>query len=415
MNKKNKRLNTLEKIEQFFTKELPKLVPDGASSHEESFENSKRFLQKLGNPQNTHSTIHVAGTSGKGTVCYMIDAILRAHNKRSALLVSPHVYEIRERIQINGQFIPERHFISQVNEILDQLRSLPEKDRIGYYRLMSVLGFIGASRSRLDYVVVETSMGGRYDTTNTITRDDTVPVLTQIGLDHPSQLGSTYEQIALEKSGIVRPGRQAIVLRQKETVNLAFENIFNRQNSSIHWVNATENYLINDTLLAYAATEHIAKRDGWQFNDEKARLAVNSVYIPGRFEKRLFDNKLVILDGAHNPQKINALCWRLENEDIQPATFLLALGTKKDYEKILTTIKPLAARVICTEFFTSQPSLPIKATPAEMLAAKASEIGIGQVEAIKNPLDALRKAAKYDETIVATGSFYLLSEIDNLF
>lgn len=376
---------------------------------------SQQFLGKLGDPQNAHPTIHVAGTSGKGTVSYMLDAILRAHDKRTALLVSPHVYDIRERIQMNGQFMPEKHFIGLVNEVLEHLHSEAPQKMLGYTQLMSILGFMAASRARLDYVVAEAGIGGQYDTTNTITRPDKFSVLTQIGIDHTQQLGLTYEQIASAKAAIVLPQTRVIALGQKQSVNTVFEHIFAQKQATVSWVDSTENYLINDTLLALAAAEHIAQRDGWEFNEEKARLATNDVYIPGRFEKRTFKEKLVILDGAHNPQKIRALSWRLGNEDYSPCTIVLALSDKKDAVGIIKTLKTVAQRIICTEFFVDQPDIPVQAASAEALANIARSLGIPEVEAIKRPLDALRCASQYPETIVATGSFYLLGDIDTIF
>ena len=88
------------------------------------FSRSKLLLDKLGNPQNTHKTIHVAGTSGKGTVCYMVDAILRAHNKQTGLLVSTHVYDIRERVQINNQYTPEKKYIEAANTVIRHARKM---------------------------------------------------------------------------------------------------------------------------------------------------------------------------------------------------------------------------------------------------------------------------------------------------
>ena len=411
-----KRLNTIEKIEKFLTTQLPEPTLKTTGSSLESFENSRSFLHRLGDPQDTHPVIHVAGTSGKGTVSYMIDAILRAHDKRTALLVSPHVYDIRERIQLNGQFIPERHFITVVNEILEHLRELSPEQQLGYWRLMPVLGFAAAARNRLDYVVAEAALGGRYDTTNTVTRPDTFNVLTQIGIDHTEQLGATYAQIASEKAAIVLPKTPVVALSQKQAVNTAFERIFKERGAHVSWVERTENYLINDTLLALTTAKQLSERDGWEFDEEKARTAVNAVYIPGRFEKRTLKEKLIILDGAHNPQKIRALSWRLENEDYTPCTFVVALSSKKDAAEVIETLKPLAQRIICTEFFVGQPDIPVTATPDETLADIARSYGIGQVEAIQNPLDADRRAVSYDDsTAVVAGSFYLLGEIDTLF
>ncbi len=345
----------------------------------------------------------------------MIDAMLRAHDKRTGLITSPHVYDIRELIQFNGLLIPEKHFIAAANKVIHVTKSLSSNEMLSYPRLMPTIGFVASSEIHLDYLVVETGMGGRYDTSNTITRPDKYVVLTQIGLDNTDTLGTTYQQIATEKAGVVHPECYATALRQDESVNAVFENKFKEMRATVSWVTSTESYMIDNLLLALDAVRSLSKRDNWEFDEEKAKLAAHKVYIPGRFEQRSYRNQTIVLDGAHNPQKLSALAWRLTQEDKSSCTVVLAQGDQKDIESGLRAIKPVAKRVICTEFFSTKPNMPIHAVHAEKLAHFAKECGIAEVIIIKNPHEAVKTATAFPEPVVITGSFYLLGEIDNLF
>lgn len=410
-----RRINTLGKATHFLISILPGL-PTEMYDAEQSFEYSQQFLAAFDNPQNAHKVIHVAGTSGKGTVCYQIDAILRAHDKRSGLMVSPHVYDIRERMQFDGQLISERMFLETLNKVLPHLAQLATQGKSPHYpALLQFMGFLASTRIRLDYLVVETGMGGRLDGSNTTTRADKYCVLTQIGLDHTDQLGTTYQKIAGEKVAIVQQDNWVSALRQRESVNTTFQETFTATNADVSWVESTGDYVTDDYLLALDCVQRVAQRDGWKFDEELAKRAVAHLYIPGRFEKRTYHSSLVVMDAAHNPQKLSALAGRLKREDIAPATVVLALGDHKDAVGSLRSLLPVAKRLILCEFFLDNPEIPRRPIPAQDLQVIAKEIGFTDIEVIRSPHSALQKASNYPEPVVVTGSFYLLGEIDKAF
>lgn len=395
--------------------ELAKLnISSGAFSAEEMFDQSKKILAAFNNPQNKHQAIHIAGTSGKGTVAYYTDAILRAHDKHTGLLVSPHVYDIRERIQIDGQFISEKVFLEKLNLLRQFIQ--PNGDiTLPYFAVVTLMGFLALSEKKLDYITVETGLGGRLDPTNTMNSRDKYCVLTQIGLDHTQILGKTYEHIAREKAAIIHSGNSVTALHQRESVNRMFLDSAKLNKTSVSWVEQSGNYETDDYLLAVNATSNLAKRDGWQFDEELAKRAVTNLYIPGRYEKRVIRQNNVILDGAHNPQKLAALVSRLESEEQKSMTVVLALGEHKDYLHSLEPLKSIASHLICTQFFYDKPELVKRAVPAELLAKTARQLGFSKVTVEPSPVLALRLAEKDNVTILVTGSFYLLGEVDKAF
>lgn len=413
---KNIRLNTIEKLTRYLTEELPRLSRETAFDGPKVFSRSQQLLERLGNPQNFNKSVHVAGTSGKGTVCYMIDAILRAHNKRTALLVSPHVYDMRERAQINHQYTPERLFIEAANEVLREVHKMAsEENAPSYYETMAAIAFTISTKRRVNYMIVEAGVGGRYDTSNTMKTDQKYCVITQIGLDHTHILGTTYEQIAHEKGAILYPGAQATILSQKKSVNQVFENIAATLSASISWVEPQGKYEFDDLLIALNATREIAGRDGWLFDEEAARNAVKRLYIPGRFEKRTLQDRLVILDGAHNPQKLAALADRLNRESNSPATILFSMNLRGDIRSSLTALKPVCDELVICEFFYDQPRIRKRSAKASDVATIAHELGFEKVTVEPSPQNAMRYALNAERPIVVCGSFYLLGVIDKMF
>lgn len=326
------------------------------------------------------------------------------------MLLSPHVYDIRERIQIDGQFVTEKHFVSLLHEVIKTTHHLSPS----YFEVLTLMGYLGLSKNHLDYAVIETGFGGRLDATNVITNSSKVCVLGQIGLDHTEVLGSTIEKIAVEKAGIVQPGNTVVALKQASGVNAVFEQRCEDQHAQLVWVEPGVDYQSSNDQMALTVCKLLAQRDNWQFEESIAQQALQSIYIPGRFEKRTYKNHLAILDGAHNPQKLSALTQRLHKDQLTPVTFVLSIGDRKDIDSCIEQLANSAKRIIATEFFTSEQDIPKRPVPAEQLARTATARDI-EANALPSPLAALNQAAQFEEPIVITGSFYLLGEVDKFF
>ncbi len=388
--------------------DIPK-TPRRAFDDNELLAKSRRITALFGDPQNTHSAIHVAGTSGKGSICYSVEAILRAHGKRTGLLVSPHVYDIRERIQLLGSYIRRDLFTKVFHEVDDTAQV--HNERLSYFEMTTMMGYVAFGHSDIDYQVIETGMGGRLDATNTITRKDKVCVLAQIGLDHVEALGHTLEKIAEQKAGIIQPGNHVIALEQAPEVMAVFEAKAHAMNAELEWIKPAEAYEVTNARLTEAACRYVAKRDGWQYDEQTAHQALDNLAIPARFEKRTVAGHTIILDGAHNLQKLGGLVDRLERTNLEPVTFIVALGEHRDIIASLMVLKNAAKRVIATEYFTEEQDIPTRPIGANVIVEAAHSLGI-ECEAAASPSSALAKAKTFSEPIVATGSFYLVSELD---
>lgn len=396
------------KAVEYLIHEIPKTARQ-VFDDDLTLQKNRQLMQMLGNPQEKHAAIHVAGTSGKGTICYLADALLRAHSQRTGMTQSPHVYDIRERIQINGQLISEKKFVYTLKRVLDTTHA--NGITPSYFETLTAMGFEALSHSQVDYQVIETGFGGRLDATNVISRPDKVCIISRIGLDHTDSLGNTIEKIAAEKAGIIQAGNHVVALRQEPEVNAVFEKRCREVRATIAWVEQTGDYQKTNDLLARSACKFIAVRDGWEFDDSLADATLQQVFIPGRFEKRHFKDHLIILDGAHNPQKFSALVNRVTRENKAPATIVLALGARKDVANCIEILGLIASRIITTEFFTKLQDIPRRPVPAAELAEACRAADI-EVIAERSPHTALARAAQFSEPIIVTGSFYLLGEVD---
>src|SRR5947209_12643838 len=165
----------------------------------------RALLHRLGDPHDKLCTVHVAGSKGKGSTCAMLASVLRCADYRTGLFTSPHLTDVRERIQIDGELIEREELAALMAEIkpaVEELESAGEPPT--FFEVGTALGFLHFLRQKCDISVIEVGLGGRFDSTNVIT--PLVSVITSISLDHTQMLGETVEQIAFEKAGIIKPG-----------------------------------------------------------------------------------------------------------------------------------------------------------------------------------------------------------------
>ncbi|HVA10547.1 MAG TPA: cyanophycin synthetase, partial [Candidatus Dormibacteraeota bacterium] len=275
------------------------------------------------------------------------------------------------------------------------------------------------------YAVIETGLGGLHDATNVVTRPDKVCVITDIGLDHTYILGKTIKQIAAQKIGIVHENNQVFTYAQNQEVMSVFKDWTDRHKAILHSttqdaeahatgldLSGVPNYQVRNWLLAHRVYEYLVKRDNLPSLTSKVLLQTLNIKIPGRMDVRHVKGKTIIMDGAHNLQKMSALIESFKQlyPGVKPAV-VIGLKNDKDYQDVVAALSGLAARVITTGFFTSQ-DLPVKSMNPELLA-KAFD-GRVPTEVIADPVAATRALYDAPEPIgLITGSFYLLSEIRN--
>ena len=208
---------TYQETCDYLYNQLPMFEQQGASGYKEGLENSLKLDEHFGHPHRKYRTIHIAGTNGKGSCAHTISAILQMCGYKVGLYTSPHLVDFSERIRINGNPIPEEYVINFVQN--EKLFFEPLKPT--FFELVTAMAFKYFAEKNVDIAVIETGMGGRLDCTNIIS--PVLSVITNIGLDHTQFLGSTLEQIAMEKAGIIKPKTPVVIGEATEETRQVFE------------------------------------------------------------------------------------------------------------------------------------------------------------------------------------------------
>ena len=385
----------------------------------------KPLMPLIGNPQQQLRVIHIAGTSGKTSTSYYLAALLTAGGSKTGLAVSPHVDTITERIQINGRNIADKDFCRELSIFLELIKDAAP--RPSYFELMHAFTLWVMVRQKVDYVVVETGVGGLHDATNINNRPDKVCVITDIGFDHMDLLGKTLPAITSQKIGIVHDGNHVFMYKQDPQVMATAEHWTNRHHARLHVTTETAErrayqhsldgmpaYQQRNWLLAYYVYQYIQNRDGLPSLTSKVLRSTQSISIPGRMDSRIWQGKTLLMDGAHNYQKMQAFIDSFERlyPNVKPA-LLISLKEGKDYEKLVPLLARLPARIITTEFDSIQDT-HVGSMDAKALAQAFKKAGVKVVESIADNRAAFQALMAAPENVcLITGSFYLIGQIRN--
>lgn len=397
---------------------LQAFVPAAGSLHRDyQLDRIRKLMDLLGNPQDTYKIVHVAGTSGKTSTSYYVAALLGATGKKVGLTVSPHVPEVNERVQVNMVPLPEAEYCRELGEFLQLIEPFPVRPT--YFELLVAFAYWEFARQKVDYVVVEVGLGGLLDGTNVIQRSDKVCVITDIGLDHVNVLGNDLPSIAAQKAGIILTGNEVFVHTQPDEVMQVFRNVADDKEAKLHEI--VEDALAGSDLppfqqrnwtLAKAAFDFVTERDRLAALGAPEEAATQHTVVPGRMEAIHIGDKTVVLDGAHNAQKLQALSLAMcERFGDQPVAALIGMMDDKE-EYLKAAIAELASTIhalIATKFDLGQ-DVPRSALPPETIQNLAAQAGIYETEVIPDPVEALNRLLKRPEPVLlVTGSLYLVS------
>lgn len=400
-------------------------------------ERMQAFMRELGDPQHAFRSVHVAGTSGKGSTSTMIAAALQAHGSKVGLHTKPHLSSMTERARINGVNISQEQFAALLERMMPAIeRTIPEHGRPTYYETLLALTFCYFADEAVDIAVIEVGLGGTLDGTNVIT--PLVGVITSIGFDHMDVLGDTLEEIAREKAGIAKPGVPLVVAVEEPSALAVIEAHAASVGAPV--IRAREVARIEDAMPERGGQRFVVTTE-WAryalatpilgaFQRENAATAivaletlaaplrplVNDVQdgfaqlsIPGRMEV-VAGHPPVVFDIAHNAEKAQHLAASLRERFPQSHfRFVVAIGESKDATEILRAFAALGASFTFTSFETAGRTA---IRPAKLVSIAESIGASGR--AIEDPAEALavaRRTSSGDDVVVVTGSTFIVAEL----
>ena len=369
------------------------------------------LLAALGNPHQRFRSIHVAGTNGKGSVCALIERVLREQGYRTGLFTSPHLVDFRERIRVCGRWAEEDWL---ERKLLD-IAGLPAGKNCTFFEACTALAFAYFAEHEVEIAVVEVGLGGRLDCTNVLTPE--VCVITSIGLDHTEILGDTPEKISAEKAGIIKPGVPVAVGPVPDAARAVIERIAGERGAPL--VRAVFGAAGGDPApppegvaginreIARVALAAFASR-GFTVSAEALARGTAAARWPGRLgvspdEPRLW------WDGAHNEDGIRHLASRWTSRDARtrPPVVVLALSNDKDAAAMLQALHEgfPGARVIATRTRSE------RALASAELARRAVEAGF-TAEALPDVATAVGHGLEVAGTgvVLLTGSLFAVGE-----
>ncbi len=362
-------------------------------------ENIRALLNLLGAPDQRTRFLHVAGTNGKGSVCALLDSILRTEGYRTGLFTSPHLIEFQERICIDGIPISS----TEIAEGLTLLKGLQITGSPTFFELTTALALWHFSRQNVEIVVWETGLGGRWDATNIVTAP-LVSVITSISFDHQEWLGDTLTKIASEKAGILKPGIPSASAPQLPEVALELSRVAQLKQAPLRfvenpWTTSKIGLLGPHQQWNAALAVAVIQESRLPISHDAICQGLANVQWPGRFQ--MLSNQLIV-DGAHNPAAISMLIatWR-EVFGNQQAHIVFGSLKDKESEKMLFLLSDIAKEFlfVSLENVRSKPSVAHE-PPTDVYCRYFEDSGV-----------ALHAALKDGELVLVTGSLFLVGEV----
>ena len=418
-----------------YIEETPKFTKKNSLDH------TRAFLKRLGSPEEKMKILHVAGTNGKGSVCSFLASILHTAGIRTGLFTSPHLVEINERFVIDEEQASDEAFLRAFHRVMDCVNAMKEEGypHPTYFELLFLIGMLIFEEANVEYLVLETGLGGRLDATNSV-QHPVATILTSISLDHTEYLGDTVAAIAGEKAGIIKAGvpviydascreaEEVILAKAKEMqapaygVSPAQYRILRETEKSIDFsvnygydegidlsISSAAEYQVKNAAEAVTAI-HVLDEKRELFTDAVMKKGIAKMRWQGRMETVLPG---VIIDGGHNEAGVEEFvktAKRLEKE--YPVTLLFAAVGDKDYPHMIETIcRELSlSRVIVTEVGGYR-SVDVK-EPEKLFQS----FGQKEIRAIPDVREAFEEALreKGDGILFCVGSLYLVGSIKKI-
>ena len=412
---------------------LPMFSRMGSAAFKKDLTNTLLLCERLGNPQKKFKSIHVAGTNGKGSVSHMLAAIFQTTGYNTGLYTSPHLYDFRERIKLNGIMCDEDFVVDFVKRIKPAI----EEIKPSFFEITVAMAFDYFAKHKIDIAIIEVGLGGRLDSTNVITPE--LSVITNIGWDHMNMLGNTLGEIAFEKGGIIKENIPVVVGEKKDETEEIFREIANQKHASIFF--AEENYSVKEfNLLPDSIEISIADRNknistyhsdlpgiyqtkniltvvqamevlnDSKINQQQIQTALQNVKrttgLYGRWEI-IHQQPAIVLEVAHNKDGVEQMLFHVSKINFHQLHLIIGMVKDKEVEPVLELLPKNA------NYYFTQAHIP-RALDAQTLQSKAAEFHLqgNYFDDVNAALHQAMVNASKNDLIIVCGSIFLVAEVN---
>ncbi|MBT9484841.1 folylpolyglutamate synthase/dihydrofolate synthase family protein [Sediminibacterium sp.] len=426
-------MNYAETVSYLFN-QLPMFSKIGEAAYKKDLTNTIALCEALDNPHKKFKSIHIAGTNGKGSTSHMLAAIMQAAGLKTGLYTSPHLYDFRERIKINGVCCSEEFVINFTQRIQHQIETIAPS----FFEITVAMAFDYFAENEVDIAIIETGLGGRLDSTNIILPE--LSIITNIGMDHMNLLGNTLTAIAGEKAGIIKPFVPVVIGEfNKETLPVF---IAAAQSSPISFAE-NERYisdwlyqqpLLNVTVVDKSKNEYqhyaldltgfyqtknlltvleackVLQKNGWNIQSHDIKEGLSNVKkltgLQGRWEI-IQTNPTLVLDVGHNVDGIKAILTQLDLSNFKQLHWVMGMVKDKDIQAVLQLLPSTA------KYYFTKASIP-RALDEQDLLIQAKEFGLSGTafKDVNSAIDAAKENADFSDLILVCGSVFVIAEVN---
>lgn len=415
-----------EECLNFLFEQLPIFHKQGKAAFNKDLAKTIALCELIGNPHHDLKFIHVAGTNGKGSVCHVLASVWKEAGHTTGLYTSPHLFDFRERIRVNGNFIEKDFVVRFTEQVKEHITDLQPS----FFELTFAMALAYFKHMKCDIVMLETGMGGRLDASNVVTPE--LSIITSIGLDHQQYLGDTIELIAAEKAGIIKPkvpvvigqlpeeAEQVIAAKAQEQTSPLFkssETLSSLQKDQGIYFDTQDITPIVQPLPGRHQLENLATvcqafkilAPSWHMPVSALTNGVKNLQhnfpILGRWQVLHTSPKLVA-DVGHNADGIAAIKEQLRCEDFETLHLIFGMVNDKDHDAL--ALLPQNAH-----YYLCEANIP-RALPIKDLETLFNEKGFPSsngYSSVQNATNAALSKAGPNDLILAMGSFFIVGEV----
>lgn len=421
----------------FLYSQLPMFSRMGSAAYRKDLTNTIALCKKLGNPQTNFKSIHIGGTNGKGSVSHMLAAAFQQSGYTTGLYTSPHLYDFRERIKVNGQMVEEEY----VCAFVEKMKSMVEEIEPSFFEITVAMAFDYFALRKVDVAVIEVGLGGRLDSTNIIQPE--LSVITNIGWDHMNLLGDSLQSIATEKAGIIKPSMPVVIGERHPDTEDVFIGAAKEKNAAIYFASdrfsassprwdeshlfldihdAQENhsssiqldlqgiYQSRNICTVLQTIDALQTHTSFILPKDKVNEALANTKkltgLHGRWEV-LRRNPTVVLEVAHNREGMEQMLLHIQQLRFNRLHIILGMVKDKDVDQSLSLFPKDAS------YYFTQAHIP-RALDADILREKATAFSLeGHSYAdVNTAINEALERASGDDLIIVCGSIFLVAEVE---